>query len=81
LVVHFLQEFFMFFTPVIRRTAYYPNLRSAQRILDEAWASPFASTPKSQCAVEQDDKSCSLSFDVPGLTRDQLTVGIAGARH
>ena len=68
----------MFFTPVIRRSAYYPALRNAQRILDEALAVPISSSRQNQCSVVQDEKSYSLSFDVPGVTREQLSIGIEG---
>ncbi|HQX58615.1 MAG: Hsp20/alpha crystallin family protein [Rhodoferax sp.] len=29
-------------------------------------------------AIEQDDKSYTLSFDVPGISREQLSIGIEG---
>ena len=30
-------------------------------------------------AIEQDDKSYTLSFDVPGISREQLSIGIEGS--
>jgi HSP20 family protein len=70
----------MFFTPVIRRTAYYPNnhpsFRTAQRLLDEALTVPLSGNTKSACSLEQDDTSFTLSFDVPGVNREQLSIGI-----
>lgn len=68
----------MFFTPVIRRTAYYPGLRGAQRLLDDAIAGSLHGASKTQCSVEQDESSYSLSFDVPGVAREQLSIGIEG---
>lgn len=72
----------MFFTPVIRRSAYNPAynpaLRSVNRLLDEALRAPVSTTQAARCGVEQDEKSYSLSFDVPGIAKDQLSIGIEG---
>jgi HSP20 family protein len=71
----------MFFTPVIRRSALVstprPTDRSFERFVQEALSQPSASrrTP----LVAEDEKSWSLQLDVPGLAREQLTIGIDGA--
>jgi len=68
----------MFFTPVtpagFRRHLYAANTRALP-----TFAQP-ASTPRSQGAatLEQDEQSFTLSFDVPGVSREQLVVGIEG---
>jgi len=64
----------MLFTPVIRRTAYTPSLRSLDRFFDAALQAPIAAT--SSCRIEQDDKAYTLRFDVPGVSREQLSIGI-----
>lgn len=69
----------MFFAPVIRRSAYAPALRavdrSFERFVNDALVRTGARTP----TVTQDDTSWTLALDVPGLTREQLSIGIEGA--
>ena len=66
----------MFFAPALRSTRYVPRAfdRSFERFVNDA----FAGTRRS-LNIEQDDKSWTLSLDVPGLSREDLTVGIEGA--
>ena len=59
----------------LRRQAYSPASRSLERFLEDA---QLASRQKS-CAVAQDDKSYTLTFDVPGIAKDQLSIGIEGS--
>lgn len=66
----------MLFTPVIRRTAYAPTLRSLDRFFDAALQAPVAAA--NSCRIEQDDKAYTLRFDVPGVSREQLSIGIEG---
>ena len=68
----------MFFTTTpasLRRHVYSPAGRSLERFLEEA---QLASRQKS-CALVQDEKSYTLTFDVPGIAKDQLTIGIEGS--
>lgn len=58
-----------------RRQVYSPAGRSLERFLAEA---QLVSRQKS-CAVAQDDKSYTLTFDVPGIAKDQLNIGIEGS--
>ena len=58
-----------------RRAAFSPEGRSLERFLEETQT---ASRQKS-CAVTQDDKSYTLTFDVPGIAKDQLNIGIEGS--
>lgn len=53
---------------------YFPAARAVQRLLAEA---QVAASQRS-CTIEQDDKSYTLSFDVPGVAREQLSIGIEG---
>ncbi len=73
----------MFFTPVMRRAAYVPHLRGVdqqlERWLGEALQTPAKANAKASAAsVTQDDKSYTLSFDVPGVSKGQLNIGIEG---
>ena len=68
--------FFATTTPAsLRRQVYSPASRSLERFLENA---QLASRQKS-CAIEQDDKSYTLAFDVPGIAKDQLNIGIEGS--
>lgn len=59
----------MLFVPVIRRSAFGPSLRAFDRFFNE-------SVPAEQPAT--DDKPVELAFDVPGISREQLSIGIEG---
>ena len=56
------------------RRAYSPAGRSLERFLSEA----MQSGRDQAVGVEQDDKSVTLTFDVPGISRDQLGIGLEG---
>jgi HSP20 family molecular chaperone IbpA len=68
----------MFFTPAtpagFRRQLYAAAARAPAGFMDPS------QTVRSQrpSAVEQDEQSFTLSFDVPGVSREQLVVGIEG---
>ncbi|MBT2335340.1 Hsp20/alpha crystallin family protein [Variovorax paradoxus] len=66
----------MFFTPTLRTARFAPRSydRAFERFVNEA----FTGTRPSPL-VEQDDKSWTLSIDVPGLSREDLAIGIEGA--
>jgi len=66
----------MFFAPAIRTTRYVP--RTVDRSFERFVNSAFTAAQRS-LQIEQDDKSWTLSLDVPGLSREDLTVGIEGA--
>jgi len=68
----------MFFTPAtpagLRRQLYAAAARSQAGFIE-----PSQTTRSQQpSAVEQDEQSFTLSFDVPGVSREQLVVGIEG---
>lgn len=67
----------MFFAPAVRTARFAPRAfdRNFERFVNEA----FTSGPQRSLNVEQDDKTWTLSLDVPGLSRDDLTIGIEGA--
>ena len=68
----------MFFatTPAaLRRQIYSPATRSLERFLDQAQLAG-----RQQSAVTtQDETSYTLTFDVPGIAKDQLSIAIEGA--
>ena len=65
----------MFVAPALHTARFAPRSydRAFERFVNEA----FAGARKSPL-VEQGDKSWTLSIDVPGLSREDLTVGIEG---
>jgi HSP20 family molecular chaperone IbpA len=72
-----IQEFFiMFFAPNVRTARFAPRAydRAFERFASEAFAGARRSP-----LVEQDDKSWTLSLDVPGFAREDLAIGIEGA--
>ena len=66
----------MFFAPTLRTARFAPRSydRAFERFVNEAFAGASRSP-----LVEQDDKSWTLSLDVPGLSREDLAIGIEGA--
>lgn len=68
----------MFFTPVspagFRRHVYASHTRPQAQFMDPAKESRSQNT----ATVAQDETSYTLAFDVPGVTREQLVVGIEG---
>ena len=66
----------MLFVPVARRSAFGPSLRA----FDRFFADTVRSTEQQQAASQntQDEQAYTLSFDVPGVTREQLSIGIEG---
>ena len=66
----------MFFAPALRTRAYVPARsfdRAFERFLNDSF---FATgTPK----VEQSEEAWTVSLDVPGVTREQLTIDVDGA--
>jgi HSP20 family molecular chaperone IbpA len=66
----------MYFTPAIRAAQWTP--RSLDRGLERFFDQSFADARRS-LSIEQDEKTWTLSLDVPGLSRDDLTIGLEGA--
>lgn len=72
----------MFFTTThpsaIRSSAYMPTMRSLDRLLKQALAMPAETGPAVRAGVTADDASWTLLLDVPGVTKEQLVIGIEG---
>lgn len=70
----------MFFVPSVRRSYFAPAVfsrsfdRAFNRFLDDT--APTAG--QSESANPADDKSIELTFDIPGVSREQLSIGIEG---
>ncbi|WP_229722540.1 Hsp20/alpha crystallin family protein [Xylophilus rhododendri] len=69
----------MFYTPA-RRQAYVPQLRAADQALERFLANAFSNTGRQSTAqapsVSQDEQFVTLTLDVPGLSREQITINI-----
>jgi len=65
----------MLFAPTVRARAFSPRAfdRSFERFFNEAYA------PQRGLQFAQDDKTWTLSLDVPGFAREDLSIGIEGA--
>ncbi|MBX9959139.1 MAG: Hsp20 family protein [Burkholderiaceae bacterium] len=60
----------MLFVPVIRRSAFAPSLRAFDRFFGETTPAAEAST--------SENPAYEFTFDVPGVSREQLSIGIEG---
>jgi HSP20 family molecular chaperone IbpA len=68
----------MFFAPALRTRSYVPARsfdRSFERFLNESFFSPALGGVK----VAQSEQAWTVSLDVPGVTREQLTIDVDGA--
>jgi HSP20 family protein len=61
--------------PQMRRQAYVNPGRTLERFMDEA----LRSTANKSCAYTQDETAFTLSLDMPGVAKDQLSIAIEGA--
>jgi len=61
--------------PSLRRQAYAQAAPSLERFMDEALRTSRAKA----CAYEQDETSFTFSLDVPGIAKEQLSIGIEGS--
>lgn len=60
---------------LVRRTSHVNALRSLDRLLDEQLSAPRHKSYQ----LTQDEQSYTLSFDVPGIAKEQLSIGIEGS--
>ena len=68
----------MFFAPVVRTRAANPSFRSFDRSFERFVNEAFFTGTARGVQVEQDDKAWTVTFDVPGIAREDLTIGIEG---
>ena len=69
----------MFFAPVVRTRAAAPTFRSVDRSFERFVNETVVGTAARALNVEQDDKAWTVTLDVPGIPREDLTIGIEGA--
>ncbi|HSH88889.1 MAG TPA: Hsp20 family protein [Ramlibacter sp.] len=68
----------MFFAPVVRTRATVPSYRSFDRSFERFVNEAFFSDAKTGFNVEQDDKAWTVTLDMPGIAREELTIAIEG---
>lgn len=75
----------MYFTPISalrQRLAFAPEVRvfdrSVERFLQNALSVPGPAVGSEAAATGQDDKAYTLTFDLPGVAKDQLDIQIEG---
>src|SRR6478672_3144338 len=66
----------MFFAPVVRTRATAPAHRSFDRSFERFVNDAFFGTQG--FALEQDDKAWTVTLDLPGIARDDLSINIEG---
>ncbi len=69
----------MFFAPVVRTRAVSPALRSFDRNFERFISDAFFSAPQRGVQFTQDDKAWTLTLDLPGLAREDLSINIEGS--
>ena len=69
----------MFFAPVVRSRAASPAFRSFDRSFERFVNDAFYGTATTGLKVEQDDKAWTITLDLPGVAREDLSVNIEGA--
>lgn len=69
----------MFFAPVVRTRAISPAFRSFDRNFERFINDAFYTGPQPGVQVAQDDKLWTLTLDVPGVAREDLSIGIEGS--
>jgi HSP20 family protein len=69
----------MFFAPVVRTRAVSPSFRSFDRSFERFVNEAFFSTAKAGFNVVQDDKAWTVTLDLPGVAREELSIDIEGA--
>ncbi|MDF1485088.1 Hsp20/alpha crystallin family protein [Ramlibacter sp. H39-3-26] len=71
----------MIFAPVIRRAAYGVTPRAFDLTLERLFSDTLFAPAQARSrghAITQDDSAYTVQIDVPGLSREQLQVGIEG---
>jgi HSP20 family molecular chaperone IbpA len=69
----------MFFAPVVRTRAVSPAFRSFDRSFERFVNEAFFVPPARKFDVTQDDKAWTVTLDLPGIAREELSINIEGA--
>jgi len=72
------KEFAMFFAPVVRTRAYAPAFRSFDRSFERFVNDAFFSNANPGFNVQQDDKAWTVTLDLPGVAKEELSINIEG---
>ena len=67
----------MFFAPALRTRTYTPAARAFDRSFERFLSEAFVGS--SSLKVTQDDKAWTVTLDLPGVAREQLSIDIEGA--
>ena len=68
----------MFFAPVVRTRAVAPGSRSFDRSFERFVNEAFFSPSTQGVDVKQDDKAWTVTLDLPGVTREELSISTEG---
>ncbi len=68
----------MFFAPVVRTRAVAPSYRSFDRSFERFVNDAFFTNTPAGFNVEQDDKAWTVTLDMPGIAREELSINIEG---
>ena len=68
----------MFYAPALRTRAFVPA-RSFDRSFERFLNAPFFNGGPTGLKVEQNEEAWTVSLDLPGVTREQLTIDVDGA--
>ena len=68
----------MFFAPVVRTRAHSPAFRSFDRSFERFVNDAFFSNAARGVDVAQDDKAWTVTLDLPGVAKEDLSVNIEG---
>lgn len=68
----------MFFAPVVRTRAASPSFRSFDRSFERFVNDAFFTNATRGFNVEQDDKAWTVTLDLPGVAREDLSINIEG---
>jgi HSP20 family molecular chaperone IbpA len=66
----------MFFTPVLRTRAVSPGFRAFDRGFERFVNEALRGDAQARATVEQDEAAWTITLDVPGVTREELEIGI-----
>jgi HSP20 family protein len=73
------KEFAMFFAPVVRTRAVSPAFRSFDRSFERFVNDAFFTNATRTFNVEQDENAWTVTLDLPGVAREDLSVNIEGS--
>ncbi len=69
----------MFFAPAIRSRSYSPAFRSLDRSFERFVNDALFAGPQRGLDVAQDDKAWTVTLDLPGIAKEDLSIGIEGS--